>query len=688
MIDTIRIRMYGILETTKGTTGAKKAIDNKDIFIISGHNDLYKAMIKYKKSNFSMIIVKNEQTQAVSTLTEDEFLQIKNNKNLSEHYQIRNRMHFIQEGEVKEINMKIKGKYRVPSSFSDVVFNINENGSYIDFEFSIPKYLYGHNLAEFVPQVGSSLHKREGIRLTTFKGQKKYVFKRLEKFIDKFFFDLCSFFKVETMPDNNYIEIRRVDLCYNQYFKTKGDALLYLEEQKKINLIRQRENSKIAQNYETSISYVGTGGSYFKIYHKGSEYSKSGGDLKKHLELNQNYIDHLMRDFDAKTNRHKKNYEENKKLIWYLFDSKGKGEPFVVGEEMKDRIKGTVNKIAESVPFKIDFLKEEMDKVLRYEVSLTSQFFMSAYKRRVFRNYGVSTTQGVKKNEIRVPYHTRHFRKYLDTKNALDNRTRDDEKLSAYDRQNYKMIHEWLNRKISLVLGEENLRLNLTKHEKSDNGDFDINTGKYKISRFEYRHTILANKDVGLFSNRFLDQCFNHFDELIQHYQIKKLKPFDDLIAKLNEYNRQAEINLNRYNLFHQLDLRDRFGEIKIKNGKPVKKASQLLTQSQLREKKLKKVNVTLLSTFLLRMENKGLDKIFKELKTPASTKHRIKKDLELIGVFSQTLRTDINIDVRTDFHQMYNNTRGILYREKFFIDQKLFNKAHGKSYKKKKKII
>lgn len=654
MVDTIRLRLYGILDTKEDTLSILKKEYGLDNYVTPEHNELYTKILQYKKSNFSMNVMYNKETRRTETLNEEEFLKIENSPKLSKHYQVRKMMRFVQEGQVKEINMRINGKYRVPSSYSDVVFSVNENGSFVDFEFSIPKYLYGHNLAEFIPQQGSNLRFEKGEFLNSFNGQAKYLHQRLNKFIDRFFSDLCGFFECDMLPNKNYVEIRRIDLCFNQYFENKDDALMYLNEQRKFMMKRQRKSANIAKSYDTSVSYVPSTGSYFKIYHKGSEYSKSDGDLKKHLEINKRYIEGL--DLPGK---HKQIYGDHKAEIWGLFDAKGKDKKFVVSDETKAKIKKTVSGIYKSVPYKVDFLKAEMDKVLRYEVSLSSVFFMNTYKRKLFRR--------------NCPIHQEAFDTYKLVKNAMDSRIKEERKVTVQDRRTYKMVHDFLNRSVSLVVGENKM---LERFEKKAGFDFSPTTGKYKISRYEYAHTVLGGKDVGFFSEYFLNSCVKHFENLVNHYQIKQVEPYDTIIAKIHHYNERVEERVKKYNdQFYMRTLDWRGEPLRKKNGMIITKATQLLKQSELRNLKLKTVNVLGLATILTHLKNgKSLDQIFKEMKTPSSTKSRIKADLKMFGVFEQSLTSIEDIEVRTDFFNYYWNTDGELYRSKFYVEPKMFN--------------
>ena len=663
MLDTIRLRLYGILDTKGDTLSVIQKEHGLSNFVAPEHNELYLKILEKRGKDFTMRVIYNKEKQSWENVSQDEYNLAEFGKN-TYHEHSRQMIRFVDEEKEKEINMKINGSYRVPSSNSNVTFNVSENGSYIDFEFSIPKYLYGHSLAEFVPQQGSDLKFREGINLLNFDQQARFLFKRLNNFIDRFFLDLCGYFQVDTLPNKKYVEIRRLDICYNQWFATKDEALMYLNEQKKLDMKRQREKANVAKSFDTSISYHSSMGSYFKIYHKGSEYSKTEGDLRKHLALNREYIDKLTRRMSR---RHKDIYTKYRKVIWAKMEAKGKGESFVIDEETKKEIQETVDRIYVRIPYKIDFLKQEMDKVLRYEISLSSKFFSNLYKSKVFRS-------GSKKYGMRAcPHHAKAMRTYKDVKNALDNRTRKDRKVFPQDRRLYKEIHEWKNRAVSLILGKSQV---LTRFERKSGTDYNEATGRYKISRFEYAHTVLGKKDVGQFSEFFLRKCVDHFVDMVNYYQIKVLEPYDEIMTKVKAYNKEAENKTEEFNRMNEhLTLNWRGEPVRKRSGQKVTKASQLLKRSELVEMGMKKVNPTIVATFLTHLKKgKSLDQVFKEMGTSKDSKSRIKQDLKIFGVFEQSLNTQINIEVRTDFFQYYWNTDSEFYRAKFYTEPKHFN--------------
>lgn len=180
-----------------------------------------------------------------------------------------------------ELTGKEKDKFilrsrNIPSSHYKLIITADRTKDVINFNFSIPKYFYGHNIAQAVKnknergfdfaKIDFQYHIEEG-------------FNRLIDYI-KSFFD--SEFPAHYL-NYNKLELRRLDFCYNQVFKTKKDALDYLQAQRQIKKKYLRKNSGDSNNYKTSIFYSNQDYSV-KIYHKGTEYAKN--DAQEHMKIN------------------------------------------------------------------------------------------------------------------------------------------------------------------------------------------------------------------------------------------------------------------------------------------------------------------------------------------------------------------------------------------------------------------
>jgi len=178
--------------------------------------------------------------------------------------------------------MMYRSYIKTPSHNYDVTIALIQFRDYIEISFSIPKYLYGTNVMMFTK------HHDEKylIDMTEEQDLRKifeYTFKMLSTFIRSIFDRL---FPENHGIDLRDVELKRLDLCFNQVFQSEHDAKMYLMYQKMIKKKGARQLSESKQTYETSIFYSTE---YYaaKIYHKGTEYRKH--DKLKHLAANKKY---------------------------------------------------------------------------------------------------------------------------------------------------------------------------------------------------------------------------------------------------------------------------------------------------------------------------------------------------------------------------------------------------------------
>ena len=154
------------------------------------------------------------------------------------------------------------GKQLNSSSHYSFSYHINFMRDFIEFNFSIPKYQFGTNILMFIEHDRDKEFKMFSSQTLEYNLQKSY--KLLSNFIANFFkreFTICNI-------DLKNVEINRIDVCFNQVFNSKEDALLYLEYQKKLKKKNARDEQGVMHDWTTSLMYK-TRRYSAKIYHKG-----------------------------------------------------------------------------------------------------------------------------------------------------------------------------------------------------------------------------------------------------------------------------------------------------------------------------------------------------------------------------------------------------------------------------------
>ncbi|HAF28115.1 MAG TPA: hypothetical protein DCG75_03615 [Bacteroidales bacterium] len=242
----------------------------------------------------------------------------------------------------KPYRLKTVGKLHIPSSHYHLAYDVVSDRDYIYFNFSIPKYLYGTNINQFVSSPFNP--KFNMAYYSEYNNQVKMLYSRFMLFISNFFEENFSHVPI----DYTDVEINRIDFCYNMIFPSKTEALFYLDQQKRI-LKKSERLKKGFTNYRTAISYQ-TSDLYFKIYHKGSEYEKN--DRKEHDKINKDFS----REFEGL--KKDKEYEVLKNHLKsghkvYYYDTK--------------------------------YLQDFSDRILRFELSLNNRLLSRIYNTKIIQ---------------------------------------------------------------------------------------------------------------------------------------------------------------------------------------------------------------------------------------------------------------------------------------------------------------
>lgn len=168
--------------------------------------------------------------------------------------------------------------YELKSSHYTIAYCIDILRDFIKFNVSIPKYIYGTNIIHYNT---NPRHKDFSFFThSSIENNLNEVYDKLLTFFDKFF--VAEFGAIRV--DAAFVEINRVDLCFNQMFASKTDALEYFAQLVKVRKKFSRDTSNSSRDWKTSLSYVTPKWS-FKVYHKGAEFKKH--DSKKLTALNE-----------------------------------------------------------------------------------------------------------------------------------------------------------------------------------------------------------------------------------------------------------------------------------------------------------------------------------------------------------------------------------------------------------------
>lgn len=157
-------------------------------------------------------------------------------------------------------------KCRVSVRHSDGV------GSFLELELSVPKFYYGTNVFQYLPLLPHGIQDNFNHLIRAVRGVIKGFFIQMPSFED--------------------IQIFRIDLCYNQFFSNKADALNYQCAQREhMRAYCMARGQKMFPHDVGAYDWsVVTDRYSFKCYHKGTEFQKH--DLKV-LEKNRKCPYHL-----------------------------------------------------------------------------------------------------------------------------------------------------------------------------------------------------------------------------------------------------------------------------------------------------------------------------------------------------------------------------------------------------------
>lgn len=617
MIDTITFVLHNINEKE---ISLKMGVKDGKVYKSNFNRLLYERLCEYE-SQYIERTTKYYNEQAIPNPDDKHFLSktIKKVGLVSRH------------GAIKESMSKsefyfypVRGDFQSASSEYRTKFSVSENSDSITFELSIPKFLYNNNIAQFVPNIDSKRFKNNPFGYREWYGQKKAIHERIGEFILTFFNELCIMFSMPvtiTALNLSNIEIKRLDLCYNQVFPCHASVLDYLGAQRKFYRTRVRKNTIVSQDRDTSFFYRhSTDGFFFKIYSKGEEFEAV--DMPRLIKENENqFNDSNEKLLPIFKDIFKKHFESTYK------NNKGKVEDLIF-QYYKTYVKTAENRkfideIESYLKYKISFLRDEANKILRYEMSFTRTYMSTLYKTKIFRKadsnwkelekahnkvqrYNVLLSQGS------VNKAKSFLLKYLITK--LDFTLHD-----LYD----KSIHK----KHEFFLETDN---ELKLHEKSAHKD------SYKVLSLNVKR--IPEFKEATFSKELLMLMFDKFTDEIEAFQVKKFDDVKNILETIDNYNQKAKKNIERY--------KSTFNE----------NAFKKLKRTEKREKNLMQLNKPRLKIILDKMdEGKSIEQITDEIGLAKSSKYELLKDLEMFNIFKGTVKSRFNhSSIKTDWHPYY----------------------------------
>jgi hypothetical protein len=384
-------------------------------------------------------------------------------------------------------------------------YYVNLGKDYIELNFSIPKYLYGTNIMQFVPHSWE-----EG-----FREEFDWDMKSIKQTFDRLMFFITDFLEEWSIGleiADNDIEINRIDICYNQVFDTKDHALKYLDLQKRIRKRFVRKKSNESKSFETSI-FLKTEKYSAKIYHKGSEYESKNGELSHHRKING---------------------KEDRTI-------------FQVDNEYDEE--GTLLK---------EGLRSIADRMLRYEITFRNSHLSYIFRRKMFA-VGCPILSGLKADYKRVKSildkcnreaskDKKAYLDYLDPrvkKKAISKYLDEYKKLPQPKKTNHEIYESIINQRVSF-------RLEIDQETIEDNKTLS-NLKLDKSGR-----PIVPKRTV--FDDRVFNYLVREFMDFMEQFKINSKEKFNNYQQKILDYNSKIE----QWNYFNPDKKKQRISESRV----------------------------------------------------------------------------------------------------------------------------
>lgn len=368
---------------------------------------------------------------------------------------------------------------------------LGKNANYVEFNFSIPKLLYGTNLVQFVQHATENSVLWDAEQAKGFDFNVDATYKRFRKFVRLFFEKQFHF--TGSKVDMKDVEVRRFDICWNQVFNSRSDAMEYLSYQKEVKKKFARANKKGRKSWDESV-FFSTRDYGAKIYHKGSEYKSKHGEKKHHQEINK---------------------KENRKV------------------------------------FDVDALQEFADRILRYEITFRSAYMSKIFRNKVFRRKSESWQKKMKKfRRIRRVESYATSRTLSDEKKKLYWRVWMGEDVPGHKRitKTDKAFYEWWK-----LMKERRLNFCVDVDEETQ----ALNVGRGHLflgledpKYIDKEHGFARVPYSAKFGRGIIRECFEIFRSFKDQFEIKETAYISTTQKKIHDYNK----SVRKFNEYHKND--------------------------------------------------------------------------------------------------------------------------------------
>ncbi|WP_157485922.1 hypothetical protein [Flavobacterium soli] len=637
MIDTIVFQLHSI---NSKTINLAPDVKNGKVYKSNFNRLVYERLLNYESKYIERSIKFKEQGEIQNDL-DTHFLRQSNQKIFMMN---RNGAIYDNKEKTEVFFFPVSGKMQSQSSDYHTNFRVLDNKDTIEFTLAIPKYFYGHNIAQFVPNIDSKRFKDNPFSVREFFGQTNILHDRIREFIFTFFADLSVMLSIPELYnfDISDVEIKRLDFCYNQCFKDSAMVTDFIECQKKF--YRGRANSQgisskqIADDRNTSLYYRhSTDGFFFKIYKKGDEFMAN--DFPRLQKINNTFYSEntkklypelssiFRKHFPEAYQKHNGNVQD---LIFQYYKTYSKSREY----------DSFCFEIEAHFPFKLNFLKNEAEKILRYEMSFTSSYISTIYKKSIYRKDDTNWKKLLKKHNLIKRYDlllsqgsqnkAKHFKfKYS---------------LNPEDRFIYEAIDRSLHKKHAFFI-QTPKRTQLFEQRFLDYS----NISTFKKYKLEESHEATLSHDL-------LKLMLTKFKEEIDFFQIKEVDDSMSIIKQIDLYNEKVTQKIEFY--------KKQFGNDALKK----------LTHTKKRKLGYSTLNKPRLVNVLEKLDQGlSLEQIATKLAISKSAAYQLQNDLKIFNIHKQSVRSKFNPKhIRTDFRDYY---------EKFFLDRNYHRKLFPNPY-------